>query len=298
MKATPKDAPAEGQRMNRVFLVCLLIIAAAAGAEQVDVLSSSRRVDVSVIQRMDLGYYLLTSSQPLEFKVQGPTWLRVYTRLWWPDGVDWEQQYRLSLWQADVERPLQFESRMSGSSFGPDRRRVGRWRSFYVQVPAGVNSYRLKLDDAPCDTVGIRFTFRAPRPWQPVAVPGSGLVLADGADTARMTRLEPGKPLGVTVSGPCRVRVSARLNFVPSMVGAQNFVLTVNQGERQLATDNFRVSRSGAAYADEPGLVPSSRKNLRFNLGEGTHRLSITLSGTLAGSAGVMVQRLVNEKYE
>jgi len=267
-------------------------------AEQVDVLSSNRRVDVSVIQRMDLGYYLLTSSQPLEFKVQGPTWLRVYTRLWWPDGMDWDQQYRVSLWQGDVERPLQFESGLSRSSFGPDRRRVGRWRSFYVQVPDGANSYRLKLDDAPCDTVGVRFTFRAPRPWQQVEVRGQPLLLAEGSDTVRMTSLEPGETLVVAVSGPCRVRVSARLNFDPSMVGAQNFVLTVNQGGRQLATDNFRVSRSGAVYTNEPGLVPSSRRSLRFNLGEGTHRLGIQLSGTLGRSAGILVERLVNEKYE
>jgi hypothetical protein len=298
MKATPKDTPAEGQRMSRVFLVCLLIVAAAAGADQVEVRSSSRQVDVSVIQRMDLGYYLLTSRQALEFAVQGPTWLRVYTRLWWPEGVDWDQQYRMSLWQGDVERPLQFESGLSGSSFGPGRRQVGKWRSFYVQVPAGSNSYLLKLDKAPCDTVGVRFTFRAPRPWQPVAVQGSELVLADGADTARVTRLEPGVPLQVTVSGPCRVRVSARLNFDPSMVGAQNFVLTVDDGERPVSTDNFRVSRSGAVYVNEPGLVPSSRKSLRFNLGEGTHRLSINLSGTLARSAGVLVERIANEKYE
>ncbi len=284
--------------MSRAVSLCLLLALGVSAAEQVDVRSSSERVDVSVIQRMDLGYYLLTSRQPLEFEVQGPTWLRVYTRLWWPDGVDWDQAYRMSLWQADVERPLQFESRMSGSSSGPEQRRVGRWRSFYVQVPAGVNSYQLKLDDAPCDTVGIRFTFRAPRPWQQVAVPGSKLVLADGADTALMTRLEPGKPLEVSVSGPCRVRVSARLNFVPSMVGAQNFVLSVDQGGRPVATDNFRVSRSGAVYVDEPGLVPSSRRSLRFNLGQATHRLSIQLSGTLAESAGILVQRLVNEKYE
>ncbi|UCG41956.1 MAG: hypothetical protein JSU73_08690 [candidate division WOR-3 bacterium] len=288
----------KGRRVDRVLLVCLLSVAAITGAERVEVQSSSERVDVSVIQRTDLGYYLLAANRPLEFEVQGPTWIRVYTRLWWPDGVDWDQAYRMSLCQGDVERPLAFESGLSKSSFGPDRRRVGKWRSFYVQVPSGVNNYRLKLDDAPCDTVGIRFTFRAPKPWQPVAVPGSELVLADGADTVRMTRLELGAPLNVTVSGPCRLRVSARLNFEPSMVGAQNFVLTVDKGGQQVATDNFRVSRSGAVYVNEPGLVPSSRKGLRFNLGEGVHRLSILLSGTLARSAGVLVERIVNEKYE
>jgi hypothetical protein len=289
---------AEGGGMSRAVSLCLLVALGVSAAEQVEVSSSSERVDVSVIQRMDLGYYLLTANRPLEFEVQGPTWIRVYTRLWWPDGVDWEQQYRMSLWQGDVERPLAFESGLSKSSFGPDRRRVGKWRSFYVQVPSGVNNYRLKLDDAPCDTVGIRFTFRAPKPWQQVEVQGLRLLLADGGDTIRMTRLESGAPLNVTVSGPCRLRVSARLNFEPSMVGAQNFVLTVDRGEQQVATDNFRVSRSGAVYVNEPGLVPSSRRSLRFNLGEGVHRLSILLSGTLARSAGVLVERIANEKYE
>ena len=282
----------------RLLAAVQVLLVSMLAAEQVEVSSSSKRVDVSVIQRMDLGYYLLTSSQPLEFKVQGPTWLRVYTRLWWPDGVDWDRQYRMSLWQGDVERPLVFESGPSRSSFGPERRPVGKWRSFYVQVPAGFNSYRLDLEDAPTDTVGVRFTFRAPKPWKPVAVQGEVLFLADGADTTRMTKLKTGQPLGVTVAGPCRVRVSARLNFDPSMVGAQNFVLTVNKGERVVANDNLRVSRSEAAYVNEPGLVPSSRRTLRFNLGEGTHRLDLVLSGTLAGSAGVTVEKIVNDKYE
>lgn len=289
---------AEARRVVPAMVAFLTLVVAASGAEQVDVQSASKRVDVSVIQRMDLGYYLLTKDRPLEFAVEGPTWLRVYTRLWWPDRADRDQKYRVSLWQADVERPLDFESGRSKSSFGPGRRAVGRWRSFYVQVPVGTNSYRLALDDAPTDTVGIRFTFRAPRPWQPVAVPGEPLTLVDGADTTRMTRIENGRPLAVSVTGPCRVRVSARLNFDPSMVGAQNLVLTASRGEVVLATDNLRVSRSEAGYLDEPGLVPSSRRTLRFNLGEGTHRLDLLLNGTLAQSAGVTVERIVNEKYE
>ena len=88
------------------------------------------------------------------------------------------------------------------------------------------------------------------------------------------------------------------LGFDPTMVGAQNYVLSVRQGDEELAAQNFRVDRSALSYANEPGIVPGREKSVRFSLGEGSHRLRLVLGGTLAQSAGVRVERLVNEKYE
>jgi hypothetical protein len=75
--------------------------------------------------------------------------------------------------------------------------------------------------------------------------------------------------------------------------------MSVYEGDRVLAEDNFRVTRSLAAtYSGATGTVPSVEKALRFRLGAGSHRLRAELNGTLAPSAGFRVERIASEKYE
>ncbi len=282
--------------------VCVLSIVAVpvARAREVKVAGSAEKVAVSVVRRVELSYYFVVRDQALEFEAEGPTWLRVYTRLWWPEGQDGKLEYSLSLWQNEVERPLEFETELSKSSYGAGTHKLGKWRSFYIQVPKGRNPYRLVLNDAPAGTVAVRFSFQNPKSWNPVVLSGlDELLLAESEDTVSFYCLERGSPAALGISGPCRVRVRIRLNYEPSMVGAQNFVLTVREQGKELAGRNFRVTKSGSViYQNALGVVPSTERTLRFNLGQGALQLTIALNGTLAHSAGIRVERIAREKYE
>jgi len=283
----------------RVGLLILAGLLATAPGAEVTVMGSAGSADVSVVRRVDLDYHLVAAGRPLEFEVDGPTWVRAYTRAWWPPGEEGSRAYRLSLWQDEVERGLSFETRRSSSSYADGGKAVGRWRSFYIQVPDGRNSYRLEVDDAPLDTVGVRFSFQRPRPWEGVELDLERRTLVQGETEETFYRLEAGSPSWFSVTGPCRVKVKARLDFVPGMVGAQNFRMSVSEGDRVLAEDNFRVTRSLAAtYSGAAGTVPSVERTLRFKLGAGSHRLRAGLSGTLGPSAGFRVERITSEKYE
>ncbi len=279
------------------MLIVVSALLATAPAQSLTVDGSAREVGISVVRRIELDYYLLTPGSPIEFAADGPTWLRVYTRLWWPRDASGDQQYRLSLWQDDVERPLEFETRLSSSSYATDGHPVGRWRSFYIQVPGGENRYRLETPEA---TVAVRFKFQRPRPWQPVPVDGATPVtLANGSDTATFYRATTGAPVHVDVEGPGTFRARLRLDYAPAMVGAQNYQLTVTEQDEELASRNFRVSRSSSAqYVEEPGLVPSTEKSVSVKLDAGRHRLALTVTGTLAASYGVAAERRASEKYE
>jgi len=283
-----------------IVLATLVALPSSATAAEVKVTKSGGNAKVSVIRRVDLDYHLLTKAAPLEFTVAGPTWLRVYTRAWLTKDAKGTQAYGLSLWQEDVERPIEFSTEVSKSSYGPNRQPVGAWRSFFVEVPAGSNPYRLALNDAPAGTVGVRFGFEGPRPWQPVALPGLPAVrLAEGPDTSNWSRVQRGNQAALTVSGPARFRVRLRLDYDPSMLGAQNLVLTVREGDKVIASDNLRVTQSGtASYLGSGGQVPSTQAQLRFRLGEGEHALSLMLNGTLAKSGVIRVEKLGEEKYE
>ena len=283
----------------RTAVVGLLALGLALAGE-LKVAGGAKPEDVSIIRRVDVAYYPVTKQGPLEFDVEGPCWLRVYTRLWWPAGAGGLLKYGLSLWQDDVERPVSFETGLSMSSFGPGDRKVGEWRSFYVQVPEGRSHYRLAVTSGPAETVGVRLALQSPRPGRQVAIPGAReLVLADGRDTSRLWELATGQAATLELVGPCRVRVHARLSFDPGLPGAQNFVLAIHEGKSLLARGNMKAARSASAsYVNEPGLIPSSERTLRFSLPSGRHQLTLMLSGTLAKSGAAAVEVVAVEKYE
>ena len=280
-----------------MLIIAILAVVAVGG--EVKVAAGGKSVDVSVIRRVNVAYHPVTKGSPLEFDVEGPCWLRVYTRLWWPRGGADRQRYKMSLWQDDMQRPLEFDAAVSPSSYGPGGRYLGEWRSFFVQVPAGANRYRLALDSAQSDTVGVRFAFQPPRPWQPRALATRALELVDGRDTVTFHELAARQPAQLKVEGPCRVRVRVRLSYSPELLGEQSFAMAVTDGKTVVLRRNLRVGRSpSAVYVNESGLTPSTERVLRFSLGTGAHELSLALSGTLARTGAVAVDVLAGEKYE
>lgn len=276
-----------------------LVTAGSASAAEVKVSSSAGTAQVSVIRRVELDYYLVTKAKSLEFRVSGPTWLKVYTRLWWPESGLQKANYSLSLWQEDMERSLVFETELSPSSFGPVGQKLAKWRSFYIQVPDGDNWYRLTLEEAPSGTVGVRFTYEKPAEWQQVNLNDARrLELVGESRRTTLYELRKESPLSFSVTGPCRLRVRARLNYGPEMDGRQNFILSIREGDSVLQTANLRTARSAAVYDNEVGFLPSREETMKIRLGPGEHRLDLKLSGTLAGSAAVRVERIADQIYE
>lgn len=300
MKSEVRDQNDEIRSRRRVVALLLLSVFALTVAAEVEVVGAAGRTEVSVVRRVELDYHLVTADRDLEFEVEGPAWVRVYTRAWWPDGVSGRRGYGLSLWQEDAERVLEFEAGKSSSSYARNGRPVGQWRSFYVQVPPGRNRYRLALNRAPLDTVGVRFKFQAPRPWAGIALPGlDELVLVQGGQRETFRRLAADNPATFRLTGPCQVKVRARLNYRPELVGAQSFRLAVFAGDDELVGQNLRVTKSQvASWENAGGLVPSVEKTLRFRLPDGSHALRVELHGTLARDCGIRVETLAGEKYE
>lgn len=290
------------------MLLCVLLTATTMFGAELKVMGNPAKSSVSVVRRVDLDYYLLTDASPLEFEVDagGDTavWLRVYTRLWWPSEALGRQRYSLSLWRGDLERPYEFETGLSATSRAAGGRRVGEWRSFFVQVPAGRSRLRLALDSSRAETVGVRFVFRAPRPWRPLELAGfRQLELAlspdDKTEVKHYYDVPAGGEVRFVVAGPCRIRLKVRLSYDAALLGKQAFQVTVSEGGRQLARRVVNVSRSlTARFLNAADRVPSSEGVLRLDLPAGEHRLSAVIDGMLARSAAVAIEVLIPEKYE
>lgn len=279
---------------------CLALLAGVAIGAEVKVLNSAGSVPVSVVRRVELGYQLLTQEKQLEFEVDGPAWLRVYTRLWWPVGATGRQVYKLMLVQDEMEREESFEVGVSGSSYGPGGRQLAQWRSFFVQVPPGRNRYRLRIASAPSETVGVRLALRAPRPWEPIELAGLPVLELSRTDgAARYWKVLPRNPVRVSVKGPGQVRIRTRLNYDAGITGRQGLVLVVTRGGQEMLRQGFQVWRSDlATWRNESSLVPSSERRVVVTLPEGSHDLSVMVTGTLAKSAALALDFLPAEKYE
>jgi hypothetical protein len=293
-----QKAEVRRQRSGVRTALVLSFVLGLTHAAEIKVTGGAQPVKVSVVRRVDVAYSFATRQSPLQFEVQGPTWLRVYVRLWWPSGATGARRYGLVLKQDESERPVEFETGVSPTTFGPRGHKLGEWRSFFVQVPAGTARYSLAVTGA--ETVAVRLALQAPRPWESVEIGGARkLTLAEGSDTTGLYECDAGQSLAVALSGPCRVRVRARLSFEPGLPGAQNFVVTVTEDKTELARRNLKVARSpSASFVEEGGVVPSTERTLRFNLGAGEHMLLVGLGGTLAKWGALAIEVIPGEKYE
>lgn len=270
-------------------------------------------VKISVVRRVNIEYRLLTKEQPLTFEIDSGFsdnntaggWLRIYTRIWWPAGVNRLQHYSLSFWYGDSEIRSELETRRSKSSYGPDGRSVGEWRSFFVPIPRDRTPCRLVLNDGVVETVAIRIAFQSPRPWQPQPlVDLKRLTLVNGTDGRDSVsqvywRILPDQAVTVRLRGPCRVRVRTRINYDPEMSGGQNYLLVIRDDNQELKNVSLHVNRSRTArFLEASDVVPSTERSVYFETEEGLHSLRLTLTGTLAKSGAVAVEILPKERYE
>ncbi|MGQ9707530.1 MAG: hypothetical protein ACUVUR_01475 [bacterium] len=292
--------------MKRVWFLSLLIVAAGAKIEPRE---KVKQVGLSVIRRVTVDYYLLSRNRPVEFNVtqipDSGLWLRVYTRLYFSNDATEKGHYSLFFQKRDSIRKFRFETKVSPSTLGPQGQRVGEWRSFYVRLLPGENSFSLKLDSALSETVAVRFNLQPPRPWETVIVPGVKeltLIIKEQDRAVRKGkyyRLNTGESFSFSTSGPGRLRLRLRIDFYPGIQGRQSFVVQVEENGCVRLERTLRVSKDLSAQYQEVGdVIPSVERRIDFAIGDGEHNLTIKITGTITKTAVLAIDRLVNERYE
>ncbi len=295
---------------NRWFLILMLLpdfgLVLAANIEPEN---NAVKVGLSVVKRVQVDYFLLTRGQPLDFKLSTVSdtgaWLRVYTRVWLSkDDKDDERRYVISFLSPDSSQRFALKTSISASTFGPGEQRVGRWRSFFVRIKPGIERFRLVLDSAPRDTVGIRFSFQAPRRWERVSLSGlKKLTLVKenhGSEQLEgiFYQIHSNQPYEFELNGPCWVRMRTRLNFDPTMEGNQAFILKVEKKGMVIERTLRSKKETGMYYKELADVVAGAERRVSFELADGVHKLKVIITGTVARSGAIMVERLIPEKYE
>ena len=253
-----------------------LLLGVASG-QQLTVEPPTTSIDVRLARTSEQDY-VLSAGNPMTFSVSGATYLRVYTRLRWQDGMSIPSQYILTLSGPNGVQFETLEAMRSGAAHGPNGENYAKWRSFYVRAPTSKVSYRLALQSSPSDTVAVRFAFETPPPWQEIAPAGAVPVyrIQDDSIVADWYRVSRDSALNVSVTGPVKFMVEARLMFNQGAFDKKDFALTVNDGEVQLQTQKFTVLRKKLSKCiSNPALAPSIVRRLSIELPAGEHDLTI-----------------------
>jgi hypothetical protein len=273
--------------IKTIFLVCLLM--------QIKTVNPEHPWNIEIVTTKTQEYLLLTKQEPISLTVKGPTCIRIYTRILLPDRAPGDHLYKLILTESPMdERIVSFETNVSSITTDRHGTAISKWRSFYIEVPEGMNTYTLMHWESPKDTILVRFSYESPTPWTivPAAEYETILETIEQGQTTRYYEVKKEGPVVVRVSGPTRLRVIARLNYDETLFGEQSYALIVS--DQHASPDKservfpLKCNKSDTLHYQNRGdIVPSNSRTIYLPIESGPHSLAFTLSGTLAKSASL-----------
>jgi hypothetical protein len=271
-----------------VFLSILCIFS------QIKDITPARTWDLEIVTKKIDEYYLLTKDMPITFSVEGPTYIRVYTRIFWSNKSSKKELYKVILQENAIdERLITLESERSEVTTDMRGRPVSKWRTFYIEVPEGMNRYKITQWSSPNDSMLLKFTYESPREWHDIPAAGYSALLeaVEEEKLVKYYEVLRDKKVTLRLQGPVSLKVIARLNYDMSMLGEQSYSLLVNDNGRT-EQENIKCYKSDIiTYENRPDFVPSNAHTFYIRVNEGWHNLEFTLKGTTAKSAALRFQR-------
>jgi len=257
---------------------------------QIKNIEPDKKWEIEIITRKTQTYRLLTKKEPVTFTVEGPTYLRVYTRIFWPDASKNDQIYKIILQENETdERILTFETKISESTKDKKGHSISRWRSFYINVPDGINRYKLIHWSSPLDTILLKFAYESPKRWVdvPATEYNSILEVIEEEKIVKYYELKKDKELLLKLNGPVKLKVVSRLNYDETLLGKQTYTILVEDNGKETDFPLKCYKSETITYKNRKEIVPSNGRNFYLNLDRGLHTLKFKLRGTVASSASL-----------
>ncbi len=279
---------------------------ANTSASNITVKKITARTIISVVKRVEQEYYWLTKDKPIDVTITGPTYVKVYTRLLWHDNMTGKQNYRLLLGSGEEqigqdEKLLSFETEKSNTALGENKRRYSKWRSFYLEVPQGINQYQIALVSAPSETVALRFSFEKPKEYKKVTpeLPYTELKFVEREKITTYYELTAKKPIKVKITGPVILKATCRLNYDYTLEGKQSYTISASVSGKEWQVKNFRTEKSQTGmYKNLAAIIPSKPNNFYLDVPPGTFLIDFNLKAGFAKSVGISFWVKSKEAYE
>ena len=245
---------------------------------QIKELSPDKKWAIEIVTKKTEDYNLLIKDEPITLTVEGPTYLRVYTRIPWLSDFD--------------ERIITLESEISKVTRDKSGRPLSKWRSFYLEVGDGINNYKIINWASPTDTILLKFKYEAPKKWKDLAATNYASLIEAIEDEKIIKYYELKNETQVTlgINGPGRLKIISRLSYDETISGEQSYTILVRE-KRKITKFPLKCYKSETIeYKNRKNIVPSNAKTFYIKLGQGWHILEFSLSGSIAKEAALRFQ--------
>lgn len=269
------------------FLILICIFSQIKGFEP------DKKWDIEIVTKKIEQYNLLAKGEPITLTVEGPTYLRVYTRIPWASGFKGSKIYKIIIQDNDLNEQIKtFESERSSVTKDKLGRPLSKWRSFYIEVDEGTNTYKLMNWYSPNDTILFKIEYEAPKKWKDIPATNYSSILEaiENEKIVKYYGLKNEEKVTLGISGPTRLKVISRLGYNSMLVGEQNYTILVKDKGK---TEEFSLKcykSETIKYKNRKDLVPSNARSFYININSGWHELQFDLTGTIAKEAALRFQ--------
>ena len=249
------------------------------------------RTTISVSGK-ELTYYGLTEDEPLTFSVEGPTRIKVLTRVRVPNDRE-SVAYGVSVARDGIhQETVDKEAYPKDGAFyvAFNHFRPGVIRRVYIDVPTGRHGYALTV--AGEHRVDARLFERAEsRPSRvSIAPTGHGSVETLYYRDKELTYylLTGESPVVLDVVGPTSVKVNTRLLYDATMLGDQTYVVGVKEGDDPECLYRIDAEPSQTVVMrDRADVIPGALRHFMLEVPRGAHTYEFRLADTVAGGVAV-----------
>ncbi len=238
-------------------------------------------------------YFILEKNNSLELKVNGPTNLRVISRLNFPPGVSGSAQYGLEIKENNhLVKSYSTTSEPSSAVYKSRPGIPGKSRKFTFEVPQGSHRYIIQPIKVSSE-VHLRFLIQSAQ-----AKSGWSSITPTQYDQVVIAILKEKpwsyytctsrKPVQVKVIGPTRLRVVTRLNYESNMKGQQKYQLLVEENGKTINRQGLETTKSlTVSYQNLKTVVPGKSKTFFLEVSGGQHTYNFRLAEGLANSVSL-----------
>ena len=247
-----------------------------------------------LVQEQPRLYFRVTGEAPLTFPLDGPTRLRIVSRLDLPRGSRQVVSYTLKVSEGGRELAREnTESSPSSQVRDPDgKREIGKSRRLGVDVPPGRHVLTLTVAGTP--SLLVRLHQAAPArggaatvSLTPFEAPRT-VTVSEGEKMISYYSALPGRPVRLRVVGPTALDLITRLDFDDTMRGTYRYRLAISEGGRRIREVEFKTTKATTAvFTDLADRVPSKLDRVRIPVAKGTHEIAIELLAPPRGSAEI-----------
>lgn len=262
----------------------ILFLILAIGLPQIRIEAPGGGITVRTVKEKKTPYVLITKDEPAKFSVEGPLYIRVFTRLLYMKGDKEMRTYKILVQEDEKTEKIYTKTTEPSSKSFYDSAHVGKWRVIPIQVPPGKHSYKLSIFES-AYPVAIRLVPGRPPNWTSL-VPEETLEEINAVENEKIVRyyLLPTDSFAIIkITGPVIFKVEARSIFRGGMGNVDHFTIKLSENGRTLKSEDMSVYPSDiVSWKEHKEWIPSQKVSMTLSLAKGDHRIKVQVTGSLS----------------